>query len=214
MSNRLFRDRRDAGRALVGSLEPYRDRDDVVVLGLARGGVPVAYEIAKSLGAPMDVFLVRKLGVPGRSEFAMGAIASGGIAVINDDVVSRLGISPEVIQRVADRESRELLRREHAYREGRPMADFAGKTVILADDGIATGASMRAAIKAVRALGPSHVVVAVPTAPGSTCEELRREVDEVVCAATPSPFFAVGESYRDFAQTTDEEVRDLFRAAV
>jgi predicted phosphoribosyltransferase len=213
MAERLFRDRRDAGRVLAGLLERYRGRDDVIVLGLPRGGVPVAYEVAMALGAPLDVFVVRKLGVPGREEVAMGAIASGGVIVLNDDVVRGLGIGPEVVREVAEREGRELLRRERAYREGRPMPPVAGRTVILVDDGLATGASMRAAIQALRRLRPARIVVAVPAAPESTCRELAALVDEVVCATTPSPFLAVGQSYWDFAQTTDEEVRDLLRAA-
>jgi predicted phosphoribosyltransferase len=170
--NRLFRDRRDAGWVLAGLLDHYRGRSDVVVLGLPRGGVPVAYEIAQALGAPLDVFVVRKLGVPGREELAMGAIASGGVVVINDDVVRGLDIAPEVIQRVAEREGRELLRREQAYREGRPMPDLAGKTVVLVDDGLATGASMRAAIEALRQHRPGRIVATVPVAPQSTCQEL------------------------------------------
>jgi erythromycin esterase-like protein/predicted phosphoribosyltransferase len=213
MSERIFRDRRDTGRVLAGLLEQYRDRDNVVVLGLPRGGVPVAYEVAIALDAPLDVFLVRKLGVPGHEELAMGAIASGGVIVLNEDVVIGLAISSDAIREVAERESRELTRREQAYREGRPMPDLSGKIAILVDDGLATGSSMRAAILALRRLEPARIVVAVPAAPSSTCEELRLEVDEVVCATTPSPFFAVGRSYWDFTQTTDEEVRDLLRAA-
>jgi erythromycin esterase-like protein/predicted phosphoribosyltransferase len=211
--DRLFRDRRDAGRVLAGLLEHYRGRCDVVVLGLARGGVPVAYEIARALGAPLDVFVVRKLGVPGREELAMGAIASGGIVVVNDDLIRGLDIAPEVIQRIAEREGRELIRRELAYRNGRPMPDVTRKTVILVDDGLATGSSMRAAIDALRLHRPARIVVAVPAAPQSTCQELAAIVDEVVCATTPSPFLAVGRSYWDFTQTTDEEVRDLLRAS-
>jgi predicted phosphoribosyltransferase len=211
---RVFRDRRDAGRVLVGLLEKYRRRPDVVVLALPRGGVPVAFEVAGALEAPLDVFVVRKLGVPGHEEMAMGAIASGDVVVINDDVVRGLGITPEEIQRVAEREARELGRREQAYREGRPMPDLRGKTVILVDDGLATGSSMRAAIQALRRLGPARIVIAVPAAPESTCQELAADVDEVVCATTPSPFFAVGASYRDFTQTTDEEVSELLRNAV
>jgi predicted phosphoribosyltransferase len=184
-----------------------------MVLGLPRGGVPVAYEVATALGAPLDVFLVRKLGVPGREELAMGAIASGGVVVINDDVVRGLGISPEVIQQVAEQEGRELVRREDAYREDRPFPEVAGKTVIVVDDGLATGSSMRAAIEALRRLAPARIVVAVPAAPKSTCQELAALAGEVVCATTPSPFFAVGNSYWDFTQTTDAEVRDLLRAA-
>ncbi|NMH92684.1 erythromycin esterase [Pseudonocardia bannensis] len=213
MSERLFRDRRDAGHVLAGLLDHYRGREDVVVLGLPRGGVPVAYEVARALDAPLDVFVVRKLGVPGREELAMGAIASGGVVIINDDVVRGLGIAPEVIQRVAEQEGRELLRREQAYRDGRPMPELEGRTVILVDDGLATGSSMRAAVAALRRHRPARIVVAVPAAPKSTCEELSTVVDEVVCATTPSPFLAVGASYWDFTQTTDEEVRDLLRAA-
>src|SRR5437016_5522091 len=156
--------------------------------GAARGGVPVAYEVATALGAPLDVFIVRKLGVPGREELAMGAIASGGVVVLNDDVVRGLDIPPDVIRRVADAEGRELARREQAYREGRPVPDLAGRTVILVDDGLATGASMRAAVLAVKAARPAGVVVAVPAAPQSTCRELSAMVDEAVCATTPSPF--------------------------
>jgi len=213
MPDRLFRDRRDAGRFLAGLLEEYRGRPDVIVLGLPRGGVPVAYEVATALGAPLDVFLVRKLGTPGREELAMGAIASGGVMVINDDVVRGLAIAPEAIQHAAEREGRELMRRAQAYREGRPFPAVAGKVVIVVDDGLATGSSMRAAIEALRSLRPARIVVAVPAAPESTCRELAALADEVVCATTPSPFFAVGNSYWDFTQTTDEEVRDLLRAA-
>jgi erythromycin esterase-like protein/predicted phosphoribosyltransferase len=211
--SRLFRDRREAGRVLAGLLDQYRDRNDVVVLGLPRGGVPVAYEVAIALGAPLDVFLVRKLGVPGQDELAMGAIASGGVVVLNDDVVRALSIPPETIQSVVEEEARELERREQAYRGGRPMPDVADKTVVLVDDGLATGASMRAAIQAVRRLHPERIVVAVPAAPQPTCQELSTVVDDVVCATTPSPFFAVGQSYWEFTQTTDVEVRDLLRAA-
>ena len=213
MADRLFRDRREAGRVLAGLLEQYRGRPDVIVLGLPRGGVPVAYEVATALGAPLDVFLVRKLGVPGHEEVAMGAIASGGTLVLNDDVVRGLGIGPEVVRQVAEREGRELQRREQAYREGRPAPELAGRTVIVVDDGLATGASMRAAIHGLRQLRPARIVVAVPAAPESTCRDLEALVHEVVCATTPSPFLAVGQSYWDFTQTTDEEVRDLLRAA-
>lgn len=213
MVDRTFRDRRDAGDALAGLLGPYRGRDDVVVLALPRGGVPVAYEVATALEAPLDVFVVRKLGVPGHEEFAMGAIASGGVVVVNDDVIRGLGIAPEEIQRVAEEEGRELARRERAYRDARPMEDVTGKVVILVDDGLATGSSMRAAILALRRLRPARIVVAVPAAPESTCQELAAEADEVVCATTPSPFFAVGQAYWNFTQTTDDEVRDLLRVA-
>src|SRR3954447_13216974 len=169
MEPERFRNRHEAGRSLAEKLTAYANRPDVLVLALPRGGVPVAYEIAQALGAPLDVFVVRKLGVPGREELAMGAIASGGVVVINDDVVRGLDIAPEVIQRVTEREGRELLRREQAYREGRPMPNLAGKTVILVDDGLATGASMRAAIEALRQHRPARIVAAVPVAPQSTC---------------------------------------------
>src|SRR5258708_28511754 len=213
MPDRLFRDRRDAGRYLAGLLEDYRDRPDVIVLGLPRGGVPVAYEVATAFGAPFDVFLVRKLGVPGGEELAMGAIASGGVVVINDDVVRGLGITPDVIKQVAEHEGRELLRREEAYRQGLLSPDVAGKVVPRVADGWAPGSSMRAAIGALRRLEPGGIVVATPAAPESTCRELAALADEVVCATTPCPFFAVGNSYWDFTQTTDEEVRNLLRAA-
>jgi erythromycin esterase-like protein/predicted phosphoribosyltransferase len=213
MPDRLFRDRRDAGRSLAGLLDGYRDRPDVVVLALLRGGVPVGYEVATALGAPLDVFAVRKLGVPDQEELAMGAIASGGTMVVDDDVMRGLDIAPEVVQRVAEREGRELVRREAAYREGRPSPEVAGKVAIVVDDGLATGSSMRAAVEALRALGPSRIVVAVPATPESTCRELSALADEIVCATTPSPFLAVGMSYWDFTQTSDEEVRDLLRAA-
>jgi erythromycin esterase-like protein/predicted phosphoribosyltransferase len=212
-SERTFQDRREAGRVLAAQLEKYKDRPDVIVLALPRGGVPVAYEVASALGAPLDVFLVRKLGVPGHEELAMGAIASGGVIVLNDDVVRGLGLPTAAVQQVAEREAQELYRREDAYREGRPMPDLEGKVVIVVDDGLATGSSMRAAILALRLLHPARIVVAVPAAPSSTCQELATEVDEVVCATTPSPFFAVGQSYWNFAQTSDDEVRALLRAA-
>jgi len=213
MPDRLFRDRRDAGRYLADFLQDFRDRPDVIVLGLPRGGVPVAYEVAIALGAPLDVFLVHKLGVPGREELAMGAIAGGGVMAINDDVVRGLGISPEVVKQVAKGQGRELLRREQAYRQGRPFPDLAGKVVIVVDDGLPAGSSMRAAIQALRRLEPARIVVATPAAPESTCHEMTTLADQVVCATIPSPFFAVGSSYWDFAQTTDEEVKHLLRAA-
>jgi len=209
MRERVFRDRREAGRALARLLESYGDRKDVTVLALPRGGVPVAYEVARALGASLDVFLVRKLGVPGHDELAMGAIAMGGAVVINDDVVRGLGIQPETVRRVAENEGRELQRREGVYRGGRPPLDVEGKVVIVVDDGLATGSSMLAAVNALRTLEPARIVVAVPAAPESTCRELRAFVDEVVCATTPSPFFAVGQAYYDFSQTTDDEVRRL-----
>lgn len=213
MSDRAFRDRRDAGRVLARLLDHFRGQPEVIVLGLPRGGVPVAYEVATALGVPLDVFVVRKLGVPGHDELAMGAIAGGGVLVVNDDVVRGLGIRPEAIREVADREGRELARREQAYREGRPAPTLADRTVVLVDDGLATGASMRAAVSALREHGPARIVVAVPVSPKSTCGEIEALVDEVVCAITPARFGAVGKAYRSFAQTSDEEVRDLLRVA-
>jgi predicted phosphoribosyltransferase len=204
-----FRDRAEAGRELAVRLAGYAGRDDVVVLGLPRGGVPVAAEVARSLGAPLDVFLVRKLGLPGREELAMGAIASGGALVLNRDVVDELGVPDEVVQRVAARESEELRRRAALYRGERPEPELAGRVVILVDDGLATGASMRAAVAAVKSLQPARVVVAVPAAPAPTCAELAREVDELVCLRTPEPFYAVGMWYDDFSQVSDDEVRAL-----
>ncbi|MEJ7583556.1 MAG: phosphoribosyltransferase [Acidimicrobiales bacterium] len=217
VGGRAFRDRRHAGRVLAGLLDHYEGLGGVSVLGLPRGGMPDAYEVATALGAALDVFVVRKLGVPRRVELAMGAVASGGageaIVVLNDDVVRGLGIGPDVIEQVVDRESVELHRRERAYRQGRRPLPLAGRTVILVDDGLATGASMRAAITALRRHRPARIVVAVPVAPRSTLTELRAEVDEAVCAATPTPFVAVGTAYLDFEQTTDQEVRDLLLAA-
>jgi predicted phosphoribosyltransferase len=209
----IFRDRTDAGQKLAARLAKYADRSDVLVLALPRGGVPVAYEVAKQLGAPLDVFLVRKLGVPGYEELAMGAIASGGVRVINDNVVRQLAIPGEVIDAVAAEERRELERRERTYRNGRPPPDVKGRTVILIDDGLATGSTMRAAAAALRKLGPASIVVAVPVAAPETCDEFREEVDEVVCAATPEPFRGVGLWYKDFSQTTDEEARELLERA-
>jgi predicted phosphoribosyltransferase len=204
-----FRHRRAAGHALAGKLLHYAGRDDVVVLGLPRGGVPVAYEVAKALHAPMDVFIVRKLGIPGHEELAMGAVATGGVRVLNDQAVRGLGIPDYVIDAVADWELHELERRERLYRGDRPPPDVRGKTVILVDDGLATGSTMLAAVQALRQQGPARIVVAVPVASPDTCELLKAYVDEVVCAATPEPFYAVGLWYRDFSQTTDEEVREL-----
>ncbi|WP_035955137.1 erythromycin esterase family protein [Parafrankia sp. EUN1f] len=212
-NNRVFRDRRDAGRFLAGLLDQYRCRPDVLVLGLARGGVPLAYEVAKDLAAPLDTFVVRKLGVPGQEELSMGSIASGGVLVLNDDVVRGLNLSSEVIRRVAEAEGRELLRREQMFRDGRPAMDGSGRIVIVVDDGLATGASMRATVLALRRSRAARIVVAVPAAPASTCQELRALADEAVCATTPSPFFAVGQAYWDFTQVTDEGVRDLLHAA-
>ncbi|GFG75589.1 hypothetical protein MBOT_29540 [Mycobacterium botniense] len=206
---RTFRDRREAGRVLAQELASYRDTAQLVVFGLARGGVPVGWEVASALHAPLDVFLVRKLGVPHWSELAMGALSSGGGVVINDNVVSSLHISDEQLQAVIDREKAELIRREQAYRGGRPLTDPRGKTVILVDDGIATGASMLAAVRAVRAAGAESIVVAVPVGPPSACQQLAREADDVVCATMPPGFEAVGQAYVDFHQVTDDEVREL-----
>ncbi len=209
----IFRDRTDAGRQLAARLTRYADRTDVLVLALPRGGVPVAYEVAKQLNAPLDVFLVRKLGVPGYEELAMGAIASGGVRVINEDTVRYLDIPDAVIDSVAKHELPELERRELAYRGDRPAPDVKGHTVILIDDGLATGSTMRAAATALRKQGPARIVVAVPVSARQTCEEFRDEVDEIVCAVTPEPFRGVGRWYEDFSQTTDEEVRELLRRA-
>ncbi|MFP1154714.1 erythromycin esterase family protein [Mycobacterium sherrisii] len=206
---RVFRDRREAGRVLANLLGAYRDRPDVIVLGLARGGLPVAWEVAAALHAPLDAFIVRKLGAPGHDEFAVGALASGGRVVVNGDVIRGLRISPGQLRAIAEREGRELVRREAAYRGGRPPLDVAGKTVILVDDGLATGASMFAAVQALRESQPAHIVIAVPAAPESTCREFAALVDDVVCASMPTQFLAVGESFWDFRQVTDEEVRQL-----
>jgi predicted phosphoribosyltransferase len=209
MTPRSFSNRREAGRLLATKLGAYANRNDVIVLALPRGGVPVAYEVAVALSAPLDVFVVRKLGVPGHEELAMGAVASGGIRVLNDDVVGMLRIPDHIIDAVARNELQELDRRERLYRDARPQPSVKGKTVILIDDGLATGATMLAAIEALRQLGPGRVVVAVPTAASETCEEMRKKADDVICAITPEPFYAVGVWYRDFSQTSDEEVRDL-----
>lgn len=204
-----FRDRADAGRRLAGMLRDFAHRDDLLVLGLPRGGVPVAHEVARALGAPLDVFVVRKLGLPGHDELAMGAIASGGVRLVNDDVVSAFGVTEDEIARVAAREERELERRERLYRGDGPPPVVTGRTVLLVDDGLATGASMRAAVEAIRAQHPKAIVVAVPVAPAESCDALRDAADDVVCAFTPDPFDAVGLWYEDFRQTTDEEVHDL-----
>ncbi len=206
---RLFRDRREAGRVLAGLLAAYGGRPDVVVLGLARGGIPVASEVAAALGAPLDAYIVRKLGAPGHEEFAVGALASGGRIVLNDDVVRGLGVTPAQLRAIAEREGRELERREATYRGGRPPLEVTGKTVILVDDGLATGASMRAAVMALRDSSPAQIVVAVPAAPESTCREFAGLVDDMVCASMPTPFLAVGESFWDFTQVSDDEVRTL-----
>ena len=208
-----FRDRRDAGRQLARRLTRYADRADVFVLALPRGGVPVGYEVAQALNAPLDVLLVRKLGVPGHEELAMGAVASGGTRVLNRDVVEHLEVPWEVIDRVTAAEVKELRRREQAYRGDRPPPDVMGLTLILVDDGLATGSTMRAAALALRQQAPSKLVVAVPTAARETCHDLRSEVDQVVCGITPEPFYAVGVWYDDFSETSDDEVRELLRSA-
>jgi putative phosphoribosyl transferase len=206
---RQFPSRREAGRELAEHLPDFRDRDDVVVLALPRGGVPVAYEVARALHVPLDVFLVRKLGVPGHPELAMGAIASGGVRVLNDDVVEWYKVPTSVIDEVARLEQAELERRERAYRQGRPPADLGDRIVLLIDDGLATGSTMKAAVQAVRAHAPARIVVAAPVGARETCRELGAVADGVVCARTPEPFSAVGQWYRDFSQTTDSEVREL-----
>lgn len=210
-----FQDRRDAGRALAEELARYAGQPDVLVLALPRGGLPVADEVARALHAPLDIFIVRKLGVPGHEELAMGAIATGGVRVLNDDVVDHLGIPQATIDRVAAEELIELRRRERAYRHGRPAPNLEGRTVILIDDGLATGATMRAAARAVHQQHPTRLIVAVPTASPDTCDTFARDpvIDEMVCLVTPEPFYAVGLSYVDFAQTTDEEVEEILAHA-
>jgi putative phosphoribosyl transferase len=209
METRRFRDRTEAGQLLAERLRSYAGRDDVVVLALPRGGVPVAYEVAKALGAPLGVFVVRKLGVPGYEELAMGALASGGLVVLDTGVVQRLGIGRNQLEAVVTREAEELRRREAAYDGRLDPHELQGKTVILIDDGLATGSTMRAAALAVRDLDPAKIVVAVPVASQETCDSFRDVVDEIVCEMTPQPFNAVGLWYEDFTQTTDEEVREL-----
>jgi erythromycin esterase-like protein/predicted phosphoribosyltransferase len=209
MNPRSFRDRREAGRQLAAKLAAYANRPDVIVLGLPRGGVPVAYEVARALGAPLDVFLVRKLGVPGYEELAMGAISTGGVRVLNQQLVERLSIPDYLIETVTAQEQEELKRRERLYRGGLPPLDVRDRTVILVDDGLATGATMQAAIRALRQQHPARIIVAVPIASREACEEMRAVADDVTCAVTPEPFHAVGRWYEDFSQTTDEEVREL-----
>jgi putative phosphoribosyl transferase len=208
-----FQDRSDAGRRLADRLTAYADRPDVLVLGLPRGGIPVAYEAARKLHAPLDVFLVRKLGLPGHEELAMGAIATGGVRVLNENAVRTLNIPEEMIDAVAAAEQQELERRERAYRDDRPAPAVRGRTVILIDDGLATGSTMRAAVAALRQRQPARIVVAVPVAAPEICAEFEGEADETVCLQTPEPFYAVGLWYEDFTQTTDEEVRDLLQKA-
>ena len=208
-----FLNRTDAGRRLAATLSAYAGRPDVIVLALPRGGVVVAYEVARELDVPLDVFIVRKLGVPEHDELAMGAIASGGASVLDEALVRELRISERDIRTVIAAEQRELERREREYRGGRPPPDIAGRTVILVDDGLATGASMRVAVAALKQEHPGRLVVAVPIAPPETCDTLRREADDVVCAVTPEPFYAVGLWYEDLTQTTDREVHDLLERA-
>jgi putative phosphoribosyl transferase len=209
----LFRDRFEAGRILGQLLADKVKNRNPIVLALPRGGVPVGIEVARTLNAELDVFLVRKLGVPGHEELAMGAIASGGVRVLNHGLIRELGLSSLIIDRITEREQAEIERRERLYREGRPALPVAHRTVILVDDGLATGATMLAAARALRAKEPERIIVAVPVASPETCEEFREEVDEVVCAATPDPFYAVGVWYEDFSQTSDAEVRELLERA-
>jgi putative phosphoribosyl transferase len=207
-----FLDRTEAGQLLATKLKLYANRSDVIVLGLPRGGVPVAFEVAKALHLPLDICLVRKLGVPGHKELALGAIASDGVRVLNYDIVSSLGISSHKIDEVAAKELRELQQRDRSYRGNRPSPNLKDRTIILVDDGIATGASMRAAINVLREEQPKSIIVAIPTAPSSTCKQLKAEVDDVVCLIMPEPFYSVGLWYDYFPQTTDEEVRQLLAA--
>lgn len=208
-----YQDRRHAGVQLANHLSHYRGRSDLVVLALPRGGVPVAYEVARALKAPLDVFVVRKLGLPGYGELAMGAIASGGVRILNDDVVSWYRIPAHVIDEVARAEQAELERRERAYRGGEPPVAVRDRVVILVDDGLATGSTMKAAVAAVRAQGPARIVVAVPVGSAETCREFSDVADETVCARAPERFVAVGQWYRDFSQTSDDEVRELLHGA-
>jgi putative phosphoribosyl transferase len=209
----VFQDRAAAGRVLAQRLTNYAGSPDLVVLALPRGGVPVGFQVARSLRAPLDLLPVRKLGVPGREELAMGAIASDGTQVVNRRVVRELGIAEDTLQAVAAAEHQELERRERAYRDQRPRPELTGKVVIVVDDGLATGATMWAAVAAIRRQRPARVVVAVPVGAASTCQQLQQVADDVVCASTPALFVAVGQAYHDFAQTTDEEVRALLDAA-
>ena len=209
----LFQDRTEAGQKLAEKLKPYANRQDVVVLGLPRGGVPVAFEVAIILNVPLDIFLVRKLGVPGREEMAMGAIASGGVRILNQEVIESMHISTEEIARTAALEQRELSRREAAYRGNRPFLDLSDRTVILVDDGLATGATMQAAAVAIRQQNPRQIIAAVPVSAAEVCDKLQIKVDKIICAETPSPFRAVGLWYDEFSQTTDKKVQNLLQQA-
>jgi putative phosphoribosyl transferase len=210
----IFANRKEAGQKLAKRLQGYANREDVIVLGTPRGGVPVAYEVAMALKAPLDIFVLRKLGVPGHEELAFGAIASGGIRILEHDTIESFGLTKAQVERVTEAEKRELERRERAYRHGRPPLAVAGRTVILVDDGIATGASMRAAIQALRQMKPAALVIATPVAPHSTCNRLKGEVNDVVCVEMPELFYGVGQFYHDFSEVTDDEViADLDRAS-
>src|SRR5437762_7892223 len=210
---RAFANRTEGGRLLAEKLARYSNRDDVIVLGLPRGGVPVDYEVAKRLRAPLDVFIVRKLGVPGFEELAAGAIASGGVRVLNEEVMRAIPYADEAIEAVTARETAELERREQIYREGRPRPELLNRIAILVDDGLATGATMRAAVKALRQCGAAKIVVAVPVGPPDTCHEIEEQADETICLSMPEFFQAVGQYYEDFSQTTDEDVRQLLTSA-
>lgn len=209
----LFLDRIDAGRQLAGALSEFADQRDTLVLALPRGGVPVGFALAQELRLALDVFLVRKLGVPVQRELAMGAVASGGVRFLNTEVIRELAITPEQVEHVTALELEELGRRERVFREGFPPLEISGKTVLLVDDGLATGSTMRAAVKALQQAAPERVIVAVPVGSAATCDLLRAEADRVICLATPPSFFAVGQWYRDFTQTSDDEVRELLRKA-
>jgi putative phosphoribosyl transferase len=209
-----FRNRIEAGKELARLLMAYKDRPNVLVLGLPRGGVPVAFEIAQVLHVPMDIFIVRKLGVPGQEELAMGAIATGGTRVLNHRLIDDLGISQNVVDQVSQEEEQELHRRAEAYRGGRPLPQVQGRTVILVDDGLATGASMYAAVLALKLQKPYRIIVAVPVAAPETCDIFEKMVDETICAATPEPFYGVGAWYDDFSQVSDEQVRDYLQDAI
>jgi putative phosphoribosyl transferase len=210
----IFADRSEAGRKLASRLRKYANREDVMVLGIPRGGVPVAFEVAASLGVPLDVFVLRKLGVPEHEELAFGAIASGGVRILDPEIVQGLELSDLDIDLVTAAERKELERREHAYRSGRPPINVRGLTVIVVDDGVATGSSMLAAIAALRQLKPTRIVIAVPVAPPTTCNRLRCEVDELVCVEEPEPFYGVGQFYQDFTQVSDEAVNELLARAL